>query len=643
MKKISDKDIQYICECLKNWEKIPTHYKEALFWKEIEKKEYELKYSAKEREEDIIANTYASPLQKIKTYNPDGIIDHKDFIRWPETKEQFSGWYNKLIFWDNLQVLKELLQNEKLQEQIKENGWIKLIYIDPPFATKSDFVSGKWEKAYSDKVAGAEFIEFLRKRLVLMKELLSDDGSIYVHLDWKKIHYIKVLMDEIFWEEKFINEIIWYYRRWNISTSIYARNHDTILFYSKKSNKYIFNKQFIPKSDKSSWNGKAWLSVIDEETWSRKSVLTDEVSKGVPMPDVWDISMINPVANERKEVNYPTQKPEALLERIIKASSNEGDIVLDAFAGSGTTLAVAEKLGRKWIGIDGGKLSIYTIQNRLMNLKEEMGNKGKALKPKPFAVYNAGLYDFQILKNLDWETYTWFTLSLFQCKQEKHKIDGIKFDGYLNLNHVQVFDYNHGRQGIVLDRGYIENIDEKIGNKLGKRIFIIAPATKIDGIFEDIVHLNGREYFLLRVPYSIIKELYTKEFEKIKQPTSEDDVNNTVEAVGFDFIRIPKVKVNYSLKGEKACIQIETFESKVISNKKLDYKNLETLSNVIIDYDYNGEYIKFEEVIFADKIKKNDYTIELDSKQLKNDCMIIYIDIFWNERKEIISLETFKN
>ena len=116
-----------------------------------------------------------------------------------------------------------------------------------------------------------------------------------------------------------------------------------------------------------------------------------------------------------------------------------------------------------------------------MNLKEEMGNKGKTLKPKPFAVYNAGLYDFQILKNLDWETYTWFTLSLFQCKQEKHKIDGIKFDGYLNLNHVQVFDYNHGRQGIVLDRGYIENIDEKIGNKLGKRIFRFQLALRPSG------------------------------------------------------------------------------------------------------------------------------------------------------------------
>ncbi len=645
MKKITDKDIKYICECLKNWEKIPAQYKEALFWKEIEKKEYELKYSAKEREEDIIANTYASPLQKIKTYNPDGVIDHKDFIRWPETKEQFSGWYNKLIFWDNLQVLKELLQNEKLQEQIKENGWIKLIYIDPPFATKSDFVSGKGEKAYSDKISWAEFIEFIRKRLVLMKELLSSDGSIYVHLDWKKSHYIKVLMDEIFWEHNFINEITWHYSNSGLKarSKKFHQVTDTIYLYSKNRQKFIFNHIFKDRKD---WQSKQAKRKFNSKTWKADMVRDEngkivyQISTTILENALWETGSMS---NSPERISYPTQKPETLLEKVIKASSQEWDIVLDAFAGSGTTLAVAEKLGRKWIGIDGGKLSIYTIQNRLMNLKEEIWNKGKDLKPKPFAVYNAGLYDFQILKNLDWNTYTWFTLSLFQCIQEEHKIDGIKFDGYLNLNHVQVFDYNHGRKGIVLDRGYIENIDEKIGNKLWKRIFIIAPATKIDGIFEDVVHLNWREYFLLRVPYSIIKELYTKEFEKIKQPTSEDDVNNTVEAVGFDFIRIPKVKVNYSLKWEKACIQLETFESKVISNKKLEYKNLETLSNVIIDYDYNGEYIKFEEVIFADKIKKNDYIIELDSKQLKTDCMIIYIDIFWNERKEIISLETFKN
>jgi len=287
-------------------------------------------------------------------------------------------------------------------------------------------------------------------------------------------------------------------------------------------------------------------------------------------------------------------------------------------------------------------LSIYTIQNRLMNLKEEIWNKWKELKPKPFAVYNAWLYDFQILKNLDWKTFVWFTLSLFQCKQEEHKIDWIKFDWYLNLNHVQVFDYNHGREWIVLDRGYLENIDEKIWSKVWKRVYIIAPATKIDGIFEDVVNINWREYFLLRVPYSIIKELYTKEFEKIKQPTSEDDVNNTVEAVGFDFIRIPKVKVDYKLFKDKAQIKINTFESKVISNKKLDYKNLETLSTVIIDYEYNWKYINFEEVIFADNIRKNDYIIELDKDRLKDNCMIIYIDIFWNEKKEIITLDNFK-
>ena len=210
------------------------------------------------------------------------------------------------------------------------------------------------------------------------------------------------------------------------------------------------------------------------------------------------------------------------------------------------------------------------------------------------------------------------------------------------MQSVQVFDYNHGREWIVLDRSYLENLDEKIWAKIWKRIYIIAPATKIDWIMEDVVNINWREYFLLRVPYSIIKELYTKEFEKIKQPTSEDDVNNTVEAVWFDFIRVPKVKVDYNLNWDKAEIKINTFESKVISKKKLDYKNLETLSTVIIDYEYNWEYLSFEEVLFADIIRKNDYIIEIDKTRLKEKCMIVYIDIFWNEKKEIITLRNFK-
>ena len=185
-------------------------------------------------------------------------------------------------------------------------------------------------------------------------------------------------------------------------------------------------------------------------------------------------------------------------------------------------------------------------------------------------------------------------------------------------------------------------IDEKIWDKLWKRIFVIAPATRIDWILEDVVNINWREYFLLRVPYSIIKELYSKDFEKIKQPKSEDDINNILEAVWFDFIRIPTVNVSYNTKWSKAYIKINTFESKVISNKKLDFKNLETLSTVIIDYEYNGEYVNFEEVLFANEIEKNWYVIELDKKRLNKECMIIYIDIFWNEKKEIITIDNFK-
>jgi hypothetical protein len=227
----TDNELISLFDSIKNWEKISAKYKDTLFWKEIEKKEYELKYWVKEREENIIANTYASPLQKVKTFNSDEVIEHEDFIRNNETKQKFSGWYNKLIFWDNLQVLKTLLIDEKLQRQIKENWWIKLIYIDPPFATKSDFISWKWEKAYSDKVAWAEFIEFIRKRIVLMRELLADDGSIYVHLDWKKSHYIKVLMDEVFWENNFRNEIIWSYSTLWRPKDRFAQKHDNILVY----------------------------------------------------------------------------------------------------------------------------------------------------------------------------------------------------------------------------------------------------------------------------------------------------------------------------------------------------------------------------------------------------------------------------
>lgn len=646
-KELTEQEIIHLCDLIKKGEKLPAQYREALFGKETKKAEYELRYGCKERDVDVIANTYAAPLQKVKTFNPDGVIDYRDYVRGKqESKKQDAGWYNKLIFGDNLQVLKNLLTDDLLRRQIKKHGGIKLIYIDPPFATKSDFQSGKGEKAYTDKVAGAEFIEFIRKRLILMRELLAEDGVICVHLDWKKVHYIKVVMDEVFGEQNFMNEAVWYYRRWNIASDIFARNHDNILIFAKEKGKHTFNNQYIPKSEKSSAQWKAWKSIINEDG-KRISVMTDEETKGVPMPDVWEISMINPVWSERTEINYPTQKPEALLERIIKWLTNEWNIVLDAFAGSGTTIAVAEKLGRKWIGIDCGKLAIYTVQKRLLNLKKEIGNKGEKLIPKPFAVYNAGLYDFRILENLEWSTYVWFVLTLFGCRQEEHAVDGIKMDGFYKNDHVQVFDYNHGREGISLDYGYIDNLEETIGKKLGKRVFIIAPATRVD-FLETTVSRGGREYIILRVPYSIINELgINKDFRKIEQPKSESDVNNTVEAVGFDFMRAPKVEVEYSKKGKDAIIEIKTFKSKTISKTPTEYENLETLSLVMVDYEYDMEAteknVDFEMVAFSADIRKNNENkIVLDAERLKKPCMVIYMDIFGNEKREVISIENFK-
>lgn len=189
-----------------------------------------------------------------------------------------------------------------------------MIYIDPPFATADDFKGKDGGKAYTDKKAGAEFVEYLRKRLIVAREVMAENGLIYVHLDWKKAHYIKIVMDEVFGENNFLNDIIWFYKRWNIATKMFARNHDIILCYKKSSgNDYTFNNLYVPKSEKSSGNGKAWQSYIDETTGKRKSVLLDEESKGVPMPDVWEISMINPMAKERKSVGYPTPKTRSIV------------------------------------------------------------------------------------------------------------------------------------------------------------------------------------------------------------------------------------------------------------------------------------------------------------------------------------------
>lgn len=299
--------------------------------------------------------------------------------------------HNLLLLGDNLAVLQYLY----------ENGYksaIDLIYVDVPFNTgRKDFVYNDSWKSIND------YLDFLRPRLFWMRELLSDRGSIYVHLDWRVGHYVKILMDEIFGKENFKNEIAW--RRGNANTNTnsnqYSRNNDTILFYSKASDN-LFKRQLKPyakstlkmyKYDDHDGRGKYRLQELrDYSMESRdnlrrdnriytlngkeylKQYLSDK--EGTALDCIWeDIPSLQGSSSER--LGYDTQKPEALLERIIKASSNENSIVADFFAGSGTTGAVAEKLGRRWIMCDNNPKAIETIKKRIDGAEYEYIEIGK--------------------------------------------------------------------------------------------------------------------------------------------------------------------------------------------------------------------------------------------------------------------------
>ena len=301
--------------------------------------EYELTYYGKETKEQIIAQTYAAPLQEDRRF----------------AGATTSEWTNMLIFGDNLQVLKSLIEMKRAGKLKNADGTegVRLIYIDPPFASKQDFTND--EKAYSDKMKGAEFLEWLRKRLILLKEIMSVDGSIFVHLDWHKSHYMKVLMDEIFGEGNFINEIVWHY-------GTYVGN--TKIIFQESMIQYWFMEEVWGKESsflKGMGNQKMMQTIRDGRTIlmkimklqvlsilrtiqkfdgyvkrfikenGRKPKKGDVLLKvdGKLVDSVWDIQSVNPMAKEKN--GYPTQKPEELLERIILSSSKEGDIVLDCF------------------------------------------------------------------------------------------------------------------------------------------------------------------------------------------------------------------------------------------------------------------------------------------------------------------------
>ena len=446
MSRLTEKEQQEIIRYIEADKPLPDKYRFLLF---EDKREVELVWNGKTKE---VCNIVL-PFQVIEQVDePRAEKDtsfQKTLFDLDNRGRQLKGWTNKLIWGDNKLILSSL-KNGPLREEIEAQGGIKLIYIDPPFDVGADFSMDieigddtftkkpniLEEIAYRDTWGkGADsFIAMIYERLVLMRDLLAEDGSIYVHCDWRVSSYLRLSLDEIFGKDNFRNELIWSYSGWRrADNQQFSRKHDTIFFYTKSNEKWnyqVVTESWIPNKPINELkklevkkdsigdfiienSSKVYLvDLLKEYIANRKqSIKTDEngqfvwadgrntikrylkdvMIEGKAVDDVWGIRALTTSSTER--LGYDTQKPELLVERIIKASSNDGDLVVDVFCGSGTTAAMAEKLGRKWIVADLGKFGIHTTRNRMIGVQRQLKAEGKDYRA--FEILNLGKYERQ--------------------------------------------------------------------------------------------------------------------------------------------------------------------------------------------------------------------------------------------------------
>jgi DNA modification methylase len=438
MPRLSDQERQEVMRYLEADQPLPEKYRFLLF---EDKRQVELVWNGKT---NTVCNVVL-PFQTIEQVDEPRAEQPEDAMAVQQTDlfstdprgRQLKGWTNKLIWGDNKLILSSL-KNGPLREQIEAQGGLKLIYIDPPFDVGADFsmdieIGGESftkkpnileEIAYRDTWGqGADsFLSMIYERLLLMRDLLATEGSIYVHCDSRVNSYIRLVLDEIFGSAQYLNTISWKRSPFAGSSKAKANkfpaNTDTLLFYSKTS-AYQFRQQFTDHTqeyierfknpdndplgpwqsvslktysaetlDRLRCEGKLIPPQRDGAGWRYKFYLHE--TRGKQVEDIWsDVNMANPMAIER--IGYPTQKPEILLERVFKASSNEGDLIADFFCGSGTTAAVAEKLGRKWIATDLGKFAIHTTRKRLIGVQRQLKAEGKNYRA--FEILNLGRYE----------------------------------------------------------------------------------------------------------------------------------------------------------------------------------------------------------------------------------------------------------
>lgn len=506
---------------------------------------------------------------------------------------------NRLVYGDNLLTMQALLAGDPQTGLPSLRGKVDLIYIDPPFDSKADYrtkvklpgVDLQQKPTVVEQFAYADtweegtisYLKMIYKRLVLMKELLSSNGCIYVHIDWHVGPYVKTILDDIFGKENFVNEIVWSYS-WGIRTdSRWNRKHDTIYMYSKSAENIKFNANEVLEERQ-----------VSESTANRlkyKGALIKDGNKGrgdseLALPsDVWYIATINGMAKER--LNYATQKPEALLERIIKASSNEGDLVCDFFGGSGTTAAVAEKLGRRWITCDIGKPASLVMRKRFID--QEVN---------PFLYQSIGDYQKEAFHN---------NKKLRRVGDLSQVVLGLF--GALPFSPEQVSDRNFGyvkgtRNLVMVDS------PNRLTTAATVRRAVEAKASLLGGDWDKVIVLGWNFAFdisqaiekyknsnveVLVIPPDLLDKLSKKGFKKLI-------ADKTVRFSSLQYLVVNPVEVTVNGNGEDELdISLNNYVLLSPDNIPLDDKDKEKLQQVMeqdplslieywsIDPDYDGD------------------------------------------------------
>jgi len=593
-----------------------------------------------------IESVKSYPTQLVEVYDP---FKNTRFYEIPEYEDLEKDWHNLLFEGDNKEVLATLLE-------LGFRGKVDLIYIDPPFASNKDYVrkvelrgfkGSRIENdeapllqqvMYEDIWKRDEYFQWIYERLLLMKELLSETGSIYMHLDWTVGHYVKIILDEIFGEDNFVEEIIWAYGSpsgGRAKGSKLVKNHDVIFHYAKNYSIRKEYKIYLPYSEKYI---KEWFKFVDESgrryrkrmrgkdengniIWEKQYL--DE-SPGVPAPTVWrDIQQVYADPRAYKDnvfteasFGFTTIKPEALIKRIIKHSSDENDLVLDCFIGSGTTAAVAQKLGRRWIGVDINKGAVQLTAKRLRKIIEEQLKENGNLFEKhnkkyfTFAIYKVNDYDLKLFQSEAKE------LAIRHLGIERTKTDPF-FEGRLGNKLVKIIDFNHPLTLLDL---------EAIKDELSKR-----PDEERDIVIVCYGHeLNTQAW---------IEEWNRRSaVNKIKVI----DLRTDREKGGFIIHEPPQAKVEIKRTGKnKARIEIKEFisptvikrfnlEGSILQKAIQDFRSM--IDAILIDPNFDGKVFR---TVYADIPKtkrdliKGLYDVAIPSQRVK--VAVKIIDVLGDE------------